>query len=63
MSKKYVDTKARILVYDSKETEWGVEYDRTDNRIQNPGNWELDNLLGYSSMTIRNMLFKRLWID
>lgn len=54
--KALLDTKELILIYDSKETEWGIEYDRTDERIQNPENWYLDNLLGYSLMTIRDLL-------
>ena len=54
--KALLDTKALILVYDSKETGWGIGFDRTDERAQNPENWELDNLLGYSLMTIRNIL-------
>jgi hypothetical protein len=54
--KALLDTRGLIIVYDCKETEWGIEYDRTDERIQNPENWELDNLLGYSLMTIRDLL-------
>ncbi|MBR4918052.1 MAG: DUF1768 domain-containing protein [Bacteroidales bacterium] len=56
--KALLETKDRILIYDSSDSDWGIGFDRTDERIQDPANWELDNLLGYSLMTVRNIIIK-----
>ena len=50
-------TKDYILVYDiSTDTDWGAGFKRTDSRIFNPNNWDINNLLGFTLMEVRKLI-------